>query len=286
MSSLSARVERATSLARRVRDKRIVWRGTALTNFTHEHPSPRLAADLFKGEWASRLPSPLQDTTGTVPLFEDERVSWAMERLGGVNGDSVLELGPLEAGHTYMLHRAGAESVLAVESNQRAFLRCLVVKELYGLDRARFQYGDFLEYLRRTDDHFDVCFASGVLYHLLDPVEFIDLISRRADRLFLWTHYFDPRGTSARFQQRGLESVPSSHGGFAHTLHRRKYGYSLRAAGFCGGSNKTSSWLTRDDLMDALTRFGWTDVEVGFESLDHSNGSSLALVARRARVGA
>lgn len=40
---------------------------------------------------------------GVVPLFEDGRVAWAIEQFNGVQGKHILEFGPLEAGHTYML---------------------------------------------------------------------------------------------------------------------------------------------------------------------------------------
>jgi len=39
--------------------------------------------------------------------------------------------------------------------------------------------------------------------------------------------------------------------------------------------------LPRDDLMRALTHFGWTNVEVAFDEPSHPNGPSLALVATR-----
>ena len=36
---------------------------------------------------------------GQWELFKDTRLSWGLERLGGIAGGSVLELGPLEGGH-------------------------------------------------------------------------------------------------------------------------------------------------------------------------------------------
>ena len=74
---------------------------------------------------------------------------WLVEQLGGVRDLSILELGPLEGGHTYWLEKMGAKSILALEANTRAFLKCLVVKEVYGLERAKFLCGDFMGFLRR-----------------------------------------------------------------------------------------------------------------------------------------
>jgi hypothetical protein len=141
-----------------------------LDQYTHAAPSPQAAIDIFKGEWTSQLPLP-DLNSGSLPVFEDPRIEWAVAQMGGVKGKTVLELGPLEGGHTYMLERLGAKSVVAVEANARAYLKCLIVKELLGLERAQFLYGDFLEYLRQTSPKFDVCIASGVLYHMREPIE-------------------------------------------------------------------------------------------------------------------
>lgn len=46
------------------------------------------------------------------------------------------------------------------------------------LDHVRFQLGDFVEYLRRTNERFDVALASGVLYQMQEPLE---LLVRLAD---------------------------------------------------------------------------------------------------------
>jgi hypothetical protein len=75
-------------------------------------PSGQSAVDVFAGEWSSRLPV-AGVTAGEIPLFEDERVEWALGHLGNVAGRTVLELGPLEGGHSSMLERAGALAVVA-----------------------------------------------------------------------------------------------------------------------------------------------------------------------------
>ena len=120
------------------------WRG-ALDRYVASAPSPQNALDIFEGAWTSRLPSPFENArVGATPLFEDERLAWAIDDLGGFDGARIVELGPLEGGHTYMLQRAGAASVVAIEGNRRAYLKCLVVKELLALQRARFLCGDFV----------------------------------------------------------------------------------------------------------------------------------------------
>ena len=58
--------------------------------------------------------------TGSSALFDDIRIKWLEAQLGSFAGQRVLDLGPLEGGHTCMMENAGA-SVVAIEGNQRPF---------------------------------------------------------------------------------------------------------------------------------------------------------------------
>jgi hypothetical protein len=201
--------------------------------------------------------------TGGARLFEDGRITWAIEQLGGLTGRRVLELGPLEGGHTSMLEAAGAE-VIAVESNARAYLKCLVVKELLGL-RSRFLYGDFLPYLEQSGEQFDAVVASGVLYHMVDPLRLLDLMAGHADVLVLWTHYFDAARlmSSPMARQFTGEPQPVSFRGEHYLLHPREYLEALQWAGFCGGAQHYARWMERPDLLRALDRLGFHQIDIG-----------------------
>jgi hypothetical protein len=260
-----------------------LWKSPTLDSYVRSEPSPQNALDIFAGEWSSRLPPPLADAkAGALQLFEDARVRWAVEMLGGVSGLRILELGPLEGGHTFMLEQAGAAQVIAVEGNTRAYLKCLVTKELLGLRHAQFLCGDFVAYLR-TAPRFDVAFASGVLYHVLHPVELLDLLGRTTDKIMLWTHYYDPSVVASRSELRTKfgNSRAISYKGFTHTLYRYRYQKALGWRGFCGGSADESEWLSREDILGALRHFGFHRIECGFDDPHHPNGPAFALIARR-----
>jgi len=255
---------------------------SALDSYVSSAPSDQNALDIFRGQWSSRLPPPYESlTAGAIPLFEDPRVTWASDRLGGVRDKSVLELGPLEGGHSYMLEKAGAKSVLALEANTNAFLRCLVTKEILGLQRVRFLCGDFRQFLSSSQECFDIIFACGVLYHMMDPVQLLFDVSRHTRRLFLWTHYFesnlvsqnDAIGTCfAASEKREFQ-------GLTYEWHRYSYETAINCPRFCGGSAPFSGWLTRGSILEALAHFGFRTLEIAYEQLDHQSGPCFAIAA-------
>ena len=259
---------------------------TILDRYVQVHPNPQVAVDIFAGTWSCSFPDPYQHLqAGTIPLFTDSRVPWAAEHLGGFADRTVLELGPLEAAQTYMLENLGAKAITAIEANTLAYLKCLVVKEILGLQRAKFICGDFMPYMRETTDSFDVCFASGVLYHMQRPAEMIGHAARLADRIFIWTHYFDEQIMTERpdLAVRHPTHGPATYAGFSHTLHRQEYQTSLDWQGFCGGNAPFSYWMSHEDILRCLRHFGFDQIETSFETSanEHPGGPNFAVAAVR-----
>lgn len=253
-----------------------------LDAYVKSAPSPQHALDIFKGEWASILPTPFNHLqTGLVPLFEDGRAMWALEQLGGCHDQRVLELGPNEGGHTYMIERHGAASITAIEANTRSYLKCLIIKEVLGLQRAHFLCGDFVSYLEQTDEQYDLIFSAGVLYHMRNPVGLISQLARHTNRVYMWTHYYDHAIVQAipAICHRYRMHTPAETDGFKYTLHRQDYMSSLSVAGFSGGSADHSHWLSRSDLLGALTHYGFTDIRIAHEQPDHPHGPCFDIVA-------
>lgn len=257
-----------------------------LDEYVTRAPSRQNVLDIFKGEWSSALPAKyrLETKPGTAGLFEDARIVWAMETLDIPAGQRILELGPLEGGHSYMLQHGGAHEVIAVEANTRAFLKCLCIKQLLDLDRVQFLLGDFIAHLRNDSSRYDAVIASGVLYHMDQPLELLELIARVSGKVMLWTHYYDRAILEANRQLAhkfsGVKSL--QHQGVTYEYSTQSYKEALSWAGFCGGNLPTSKWLTRDSLMLALSSLGFTTITVAFDDPAHQNGPALAVCARRA----
>jgi hypothetical protein len=257
---------------------------TILDSYVNAAASPQQTIDIFKGEWSSILPPELDASSGGgAGVFDDGRIHWFLGRTGPLAGRSVVELGPLEGGHTCMLERAGADSILAIESNTRAFLKCLIVKELLGLERSRFLLADFVEQLAADERCYDIGIASGVIYHMRNPARLIELLALRCREVLVWTHYYDAAVAQAKpaLKQTFVEPQAFEHAGFRHTLVPKNYGAALGWQGFCGGSADYACWMPRQDLLDCFAHFGFEVTGIEFDHPDHPNGPALALHAVR-----
>jgi hypothetical protein len=247
-------------------------------------PSPQTAVDIFEGDWATALPPPLGGfKAGQLPLFQDDRLVWGLKVMGGVVGRTVLELGPLEGAHTYLLNKLGATDIVSIEANPRAYLKCLVFKEVTGITRAQFLCGDFMQFLRVTHRKFDVVVGSGVLYHMQAPLELLARLAVTCQIVYLWTHYYDAARVpnAPNLKGRFADPVTQDFGGFSAQVHPYRYLTDRFKSDFFGGPAPFSCWMTRDSIIAALKYYGFDDVQVGCEEPDHRYAPALALVARR-----
>lgn len=257
---------------------------TILEEYIKSKPSDQNALDLFINEWSSELPQKNAELkAGKAKLFDDPRINWAIDQMGGVKSKTVIELGPLEAGHSYMLEKAGAKEITAIEANTHAYLKCLIVKEILQLQKSRFLLGDFVKYLRNSYPNFDICIAHGVLYHMIHPVELIKLISNHSNKVTIWTHYYDEKiiSNNRDIKHKFPSQKTINYQGFRCTYNRQEYKKALGWMGFCGGSAPYSNWLGRNDIIRCLNHFGFNKVKTEFEQPLHPNGPSFALVASK-----
>lgn len=247
--------------------------------FEQRAPHRQNEIDIFAGRWASDLSEIATGTvSGAVSHFaSDRRPHEAMQVLGTHAPAAqlrVLELGPLEGGHSYQFEKMGVGEIIAVEANVEAYLKCLIVKNIANLRNTQFLFGDVVEFLKEDTRRYDFIFCCGVLYHMHDPLQLIELMSARTDRVYVWTHYHTPESRP------GLQQVPVVHHGETYVYHRAVY--ADRTAGtFWGGNRPTASFLARDDIMRAFGQHGFSDVVVHGEELSHPGGPCIGASFRR-----
>lgn len=253
--------------------------------YSREFPRHQNAVDALPG-WNSAFPPEAGLNAGTHPLFADGRISWALSHAGSLENKKIIEVGPLEGMHTYMLNKHRPATIDAIEANKGCFLRCLVTKEVLGVDRAKFYLGDALRWLQETKTHYDLAVASGVLYHMSDPGHFLSQIASRCDQLFIWTHYFDdntmPQSDSRRQAFTGKVET-RTFAGVSVTYFERGYFNANTNANFCGGMKDRHYWMRRDDIISLLSALGFEDIEIGQDDPTHGGGPCFSLFAKRTR---
>lgn len=247
-------------------------------------PHPQNILDLFENEWVSKFPAPYdQLKAGESELYNDTRLNWVIDVIGDIDRKNILELGPLEGAHSYFLQKHGA-SVVSIEANPRAFMKCLAAKQILNLDKVQFVHGDFTKYLEGNVPSFDLCMACGVLYHMRNPVELIAQIAKCSSQVFIWTHYYDREicNKHPKLDCNLKEEESSDFQGFKHTLFKHHYGPKSRKK-FFGGPAAYSQWLTREDILNACRFFGFKHIHISPEhdTPHHVNGPSFAFLAAK-----
>jgi SAM-dependent methyltransferase len=69
--------------------------------------------------------------------------------------------------------------------------------------------GDFSKYLEHCEVRFDVIVASGVLYHISDPVRLLQSAARVTNSIGVWTDYYDAQIVGERADlQKKFDKAP------------------------------------------------------------------------------
>jgi hypothetical protein len=256
---------------------------TPFETYESRLPCAQNAVDAIDG-WVGQFPPEYELRAGGARLFDDPRVHFALSRFGSVDGRDVLEIGPLEAAHTYSLSKAGAV-VDAVEANKKAYLRCLVAKEILHISSANFYLGDAVKWLEETPKRYDLIFACGVLYHMSDPLRLIEAIGARTNAVYFWTHFVDvdslPLGDKRREHWNATLETRRFHGADIR-LYRRSYARANENPDFCGGIIDEHRWMDRKSFLKALEAIGMNEITFDGEIETRSpHGPSFSVFARR-----
>lgn len=246
----------------------------ALPQFVTSRPSHQNAVNLFEGHWICRLPvEGLQ--SGEMELFspEDRRPQMVVDVCGSIGGFKVLELGPLEGAHSYQLERLGVGSILGIDASPEFYLKCLITKEILDL-KANYLLGDFNSYLEETGERFDLVFACGVLYHMIDPLHTLYLISKVTPRVFIWSHYI--------ITHANLNTTSVERHGYRCDYFEVFYDDQSHSRGW-SGVRPSANRLQLKDIVESLKSFGFDRVTITEDMPDHPGGPAVSLVAERTK---
>lgn len=245
-------------------------------------PTHQKAIDALPG-WNSAFPPQFGLTAGTHHLYADPRLEWAISKYGDMSGKRVLEVGPLEGMHTYRLSKENPSVIEAIEANKPCFFRCLVTKQIMNTERAVFYLGDIQEWLKLPREPYDLAIASGVLYHMPDPADFLRALAAQSRAVFIWTHYFDDEAMPRTDVRRApfSESYETRNiDGFEVNYYERHYQDANKNAVFCGGLKDKHYWMRKSDIIELLRAFGLGNISIEHDNPNHPGGPSFSIFAR------
>ena len=166
--------------------------------------------------------------------------------------------------------------MLGVEANPDFFLKCLIIKNQFRLDNVEFVYGDCMEVLSRPRFRqapwFDVCICSGIIYHMEDPLAFIDLVVGTAPTIYVWTQVASesfPKGDWTELQD-----------GEMRTYKVRRNNYTTEK--HWGGVSTGAYWMTEESVVQAFADRGFNAQDL--ERQLSPSGDAVSFIARRGDV--
>ena len=224
------------------------------------------------GPWVTRFTIEGVHYGGSYDAANDSRLALFLRKVS-IEGKRVLELGPLEGGHTLALARAGAGEIVAVEGRPDNLRRCLLIKDLFGLENVTFLLGDIRDVTRHTRGEFDIAVAVGVLYHLPEPDSLLAHLVEIAPLTLLWTHVADEEHPEKAAEGK----LVSQYGTFRGKVLAEDTTHALSAI------DRDVIWLYRQDLLDLIRAVGFRECRILEEwAANSSPGPSvLALLSAR-----
>lgn len=241
------------------------WFARFSDKFVSTAPGDQNAFELCSGKWKFDFDKMTVAEISKMLSSQMRMARLCAEIFGEFRDFDVLELGPAEGYHSAIFEECGARSVLAIEGNADAFLKCLILKNALNL-RTKYLLGDFTKYLFQDDVFVDLIFASGVLYHLVDPVEFLLRCGQVSNNLYIWTLYYDEKAIRAnsyerkRFSQSKVEKRVIE--GQTYEYHQRiNTEGAFEGAKYSGGLQPVTNWLDRETLFRAIDCAGFEVVK-------------------------
>ena len=116
------------------------------------------------------------------------------------------------------------------------------------MDNVKFVLGDFCKFLEKPSEFFDFIIASGVLYHLKNPIQILELILSQTKHVLIWTHYYDELLIDSNEDQK-RKIIPQDdfeYSGKKYSTVSYSYNESKEWDGFCGGMNDSATWYEKN----------------------------------------
>ena len=208
----------------------------------------------------------------------------------------VVDLGCLEGGYAVQFARMGFDT-LGIEVRKENIDKCNYAKSHLNLPNLQFAQDDVRNMAKYGK--FDVTLCYGLLYHLDDPINFINIISKCTTKmLFLHTHYapehdfrylFGRRinkyiinpiqkrvpflDTTKNYKLSKIIENEGARGRWYFEWHKNEKKENIEKGLWASYNNSRAFWLCKKDLTTALHKAGFDSV---FEQFDFTGDSAAA----------
>ncbi|MBF0232559.1 MAG: methyltransferase domain-containing protein [Desulfamplus sp.] len=195
-------------------------------------------------------------------IGEDYRIKYIAYTLD-FRDQRVLELGPLEGHWSILIEKMGAKENISLEAKQKNYIKCMRIKNKYGLSHTKFYQLDIEDlYNHKTippfTGKFDLIFCIGLFYHLPNPPKALTWFLSQSDTLFLGTHYVEKQFIEC-YHQEGIFSDASVD--YRGESYKGKW-YSENVEADSSGMSPHSFWPYEVDLIRMLEQAGYQQIQV------------------------
>lgn len=201
----------------------------------------------------------------------------------------VVDLGCLEGGYAVEFAKMGFDTV-GIEARQENVDNCNMVKESLGLTNLTFVRDD----VRNLPQYkqFDIAFCYGLLYHLNDPANFLNIMGQCTSKMLLLNTHFAPEfdiryklgpintyflaplqkrmpflANHKNFRLSGITTNEGYKGRWYNEWSKNEKKAKVEKMLWAAYNNHQAFWLTKKELTKAIHNAGFNSV---FEQFDYT----------------
>lgn len=192
----------------------------------------------------------------------------------------VIDLGCREGGFAAEFARAGYE-VLGLEARQSNVDRCHIVEDSLQLPRLTFVRDDARNVSQYGE--FDVCFNSGLLYHLDEPIRHLADCAAITTRLLVLNTHYSTREPTPAFELSEQTENEGVLGRWYRDLAPNTTAEAMEENRGASWGNANSFWVEKHHLMAAVRAVGFDLVLEQFDFLDDIVADSRVWITEQTR---
>jgi hypothetical protein len=216
----------------------------------------------------------LSDQITTLPdgpdfMETDDRLRAIRRVLRMVFGESlhglkIADLGCLEGGFSLAFAQAGA-SVVGVEARELNIEKCRLLQEHFALPNLNFVQADVKDFNVHSFGGFHVVLALGILYHLDNPLPWLQQVAHATKTLLIVDTHFAPATDAAlaKIDPRLAALSPLTDLDYGEHMYQGRWFHEYDPEAdpepnlWASYSNNRSFWLTQESLVFSMRHIGF-----------------------------